>query len=149
MDRFLRGALAAVFACVIALTAACDNGGSSTPTSATPAAPTNPPTTELFSGSVPVGRFDFHTFTTTQSGEIDATLMTAGPPTTIFMGFALGIPSSDLSACSVDATAETATQPSTVAQLSFMAPAGLYCVSVFDIGNAAVPIGYSVQVVHH
>src|SRR5882724_701169 len=69
-------------------TAACNNGSSTTTTASTL------PTTETFSGTVGVGSSDFHSFTVAQSGTVNVTLNTAGPPSTIFMGLGLGTPSS-------------------------------------------------------
>jgi len=123
--------------------AACDNGSSSltVPSTATATA-----TTETFSGSVDVGGVAFHPFTITQAGAVNITLVSAGPPATIFMGLGIGLPSG--STCTLLASASTVTQAGTVAQLSGTAQAGSYCVQVYDVGNQLASISYTVTVSH-
>ena len=72
---------------LVAATAAC--GGASGDNSAI-TAPTGTMVTDTFTGTVPVGGLDFHNFTVTTGGTVNATLVAAGPPPTITMGFAIG-----------------------------------------------------------
>ena len=82
-----------------------------------------------------------------QTGEVDITLTAAGPPSTIFMCLGLGTLSG--SSCVFLAGDTTRVQASTSPQLSGPSiPAGTYCVAVYDIGNQAAPVTYSVTVVH-
>jgi hypothetical protein len=124
-------------------TAAACNSNSGPTTSPAPSAPS---VTETFTGTVPVGGSDSHQFVVAQGGEVDVTLTAAGPPATIFMGIGLGAPS-------------TATCPHTFGELrsvqagpniagNVFLNAGTYCVDVFDVGNQAVPVTYTVTVAH-
>ena len=97
-------------------------------------------------GTVAVQGSDFHNFTVAKSGQIDVTLTTAGPPSSIFMGLGIGVPSG--TTCSLLSNASVNTQAGSTAQLSGTAPAATYCVVVFDIGNQTTPIDYAVTVAH-
>jgi len=132
-------------ALVGAFVAACNNGGSSSTTSPTP-----PSTTTTLSGTVQpgVGNYDFQQFTTAAAGEIDVSLTAAGPPPTIQVGLGLGSMSSDGTTCLLSTTFQTVVSASATPVWSVSAPAGVYCVEVVDIGNAAVPISYTVIVAH-
>jgi hypothetical protein len=126
---------------------ACDTGDSGPglqPTIVTP-----PAKTETFTGTVAVGSSDVHVFTAANGGEVDITLIAAGPPATIVMGVGFGAPSIlTLGACSLYSNGVINTAAGTTAQLTGTAPAGSYCVAVFDVGNQAAPINYSLTVVH-
>jgi hypothetical protein len=138
----MRGIAAATL--VLALTSVgCDNSNSD---NGTPA-PSGPQTTETFTGTVAVGvgMNDFHNFTVAQAGEVDVTLTAAGPPSTIFMGLGIGTGGT---ACALLTNGTTTTPAGTTAQLTGTVNAGTYCVEVYDVGNATVPITYSVTVAH-
>jgi hypothetical protein len=126
-----------------AAVAACS--GSST--SSTVPTPSGTTTTDTFTGTVPVQGLDFHNFTITTGGTVNATLVSAGPPATITMGFAIGTPGST-GVCSLLSGAQVAVSAGSTAQLTGTLAAGTYCVEVFDIGNAAGPIAYTVTVAH-
>ena len=126
--------------CLAMLAAACDNG-SSTPV-LTPATIS----TEMFTGTVAVQGSDFHNFTVAQNGQVDVTLTTAGPPSSIFMGLGIGVPSG--TTCSLLTNASVSTQAGATAQLSGTAAAATYCVVVFDVGNQSAPVDYAVTVAH-
>lgn len=127
----------------LALTMAACSGSDSTATLTTPAATT---TTETFTGTVPVGGVSFSPFTVAQAGTVSVTLTAAGPPATIFMGLGIGTPSA--STCAVITSDSTITPASATAQLSGTVAAGAYCVQVYDVGNQATPVTYSVTVAH-
>jgi hypothetical protein len=129
---------------LVAATAAC--GGSSSDNSNI-TAPTGTLVTDTFTGTVPVGGLDFHNFTVTAGGTVNATLVAAGPPSTITMGFAIGTPGTT-GVCSLLSGAQVTTPPGTTAQLTGSLAAGTYCVEVVDVGNAAGPIAYTVTVAH-
>jgi hypothetical protein len=132
---------------VLAATAAAAcNGGSTTglPTTTVPAASL---TTENFTGTVAVGGTDAHTFTMSQAGELDVTLTAAGPPSTIFMGLGIGTPNGATCVFLTSGTANVQAGASPQLSGSSIA-AGTYCVAVYDIGNEASPVNYSVTVVH-
>jgi hypothetical protein len=121
-------------------------GGSSSTTS--PSGPTTDPTTETFTGTVPVGGSDMHPFNIALSnGQVNIILTQAGPPSTIFMGLGVGAPSG--STCALFSGGSTVVQAGTVAQLSGTAGAGAYCVQVYDVGNQSADVTYSVTVTHY
>ena len=103
---------------------------------------------------MPVLGTDIRTFTTAQTGEIDVTLTAVGPPPTISVGLGLGTPSADASVCTISPISSgslaVVTPAGTSPQLTpVSAPAGTYCVTVVEVGNALGPLTYSVTVVHH
>jgi hypothetical protein len=130
----------------LALTCVACSGGSSS-SGLTPMVITPPASTETFTGTVPVGGNAVHPFTLTAGGEIRVTLTAAGPPPTIQMGLGIGSPSVT-AACSLFANGAVGTAAGTTAQLVGTAPAGPYCVAVFDVGNQTDAISYSISVVH-
>ena len=83
----------------------------------------------------------------TTGGTVNATLVAAGPPPTITMGFAIGTPGTS-GVCSLLSGAQVTTPPGSTAQLTGSLAAGTYCVEVVDVGNAAGPIDYTVTVAH-
>jgi hypothetical protein len=101
---------------------------------------------QTFSGTLAVHGANTHPFTVQQIGEVDVTLVSAGPPPTIAVGLGLGTPSG--STCSLLATV-TATAGVHVPQISgTVTKAGSYCLSVFDVGSLVSPITYTVTVAH-
>jgi len=70
----------------------------------------------------------------------------AGPPATIFMGVGIGTPSA--TTCATISGDSTIAPASTTAQLTGTLAAGSYCVQVYDVGNEASPVTYSVTVAH-
>jgi hypothetical protein len=143
-----RAAIVVLPLAVLLVSAGCSSDSSS---STTPTAPSTNPTTEMFSGTVPVGGSDFHNFTVALSnGQVNIILTQAGPPATIYEGLAIGTPSGTTPpTCSILTGGSTQAQASTVAQLTGTANAGTYCVLVYDIGNQAQDITYSVTVSHY
>lgn len=127
------------------LASAC---GSSDTNSTTATGPSATPTTEVFTGTVPIGGSDSHSFNVTLSnGQVNVILTAAGPPTTIFMGLGIGTPSG--TTCTLLSGGSLATPAGTIAQLSGTAQAGTYCVAVYDVGNQTADITYSVTVTHY
>ncbi|HZR25009.1 MAG TPA: hypothetical protein VFA59_15555 [Vicinamibacterales bacterium] len=141
----MRRAAFVILAAVVAT--ACDNSSDST-ASSTGLSATAVATTESFTGTIPVGGTDFHSFTVVAGGgTLSATLTAAGPPSTIFMGLGIGTPGSGV--CAILPNAATSTQAAATPQLSGTIGAGTYCVSVFDIGNQSAPVTYAVTVSHY
>ena len=126
---------------------ACTGNGS-TGSNLVPTVITGTPVTETFSGTVPVGvgNSDIHTFTVTLSGDVAVTMTAAGPPPTISMG--VGVGSMSGSTCSLLSGGSGTFQAGTSTQLSGIIAQGAYCVVVFDVGNASVPVSYTVTVTH-
>src|SRR5262249_40411509 len=96
------------------------------------------------------GGADFDKFTTSQSGDIDVTLLSAGPPSTIFLLVGLGTLSADGASCALSSSVTVITQPGSAAQIAATASAGTFCVAVQDYYSLVLTaISYTVQVVHH
>jgi hypothetical protein len=131
----------------LTLTVAGCSGSNSTNAVTTPAAPT---VTETFPGTVSYQGVDFHTFNVAQSGTLNVTLTTAGPPPTIWMGVGIGTPSA--SACGLISNSTSTVTPAGVAapQLTGTLAPGTYCVQVYDVGNLSPggAVTYSVTVAH-
>lgn len=139
-----------VAALMLALTAAGCHSNSTTSTTTTPTAPTPtvPLVTETFKGTVPVGGSDFHTFTVSQTGEVDVTLTAAGPPSTIAESLGVGT-LSDPTTCTPAAGSTLTTQAGSMPQLAGSSvAAGTLCIQVSDAGNQTAPITYTVVVAH-
>ena len=141
MKRLLAGLV--LVACT-----AC-SGGSNSGSSTAPSTPPLAPTSETFTGTVPVGGSDTHSFVVNLSnGQVTADLTAAGPPTTIAMG--LGIGSVANGACALFTNLSVITTPGPSAQTGGSnVPSGTYCVAVVDVGNQLVDISYSVTVTHY
>jgi hypothetical protein len=140
-----RRVVAVSAAALLSLSACSSSSGNTTVT-----APSTNPTTDVFSGTVPVGGSDSHNFTVTLSnGQVNIILTQAGPPATIYEGLAIGTPSGTTPPCSILTGGSTLAQASTVAQLSGTANAGTYCVVVYDVGNQTGDLTYSVSVSHY
>jgi hypothetical protein len=142
MNRILAGAVV-----LGALTTGGCNNSSTSATAPTAAAPS---ISETFTGVVSAldthNGSDFHNFTVTQSGTVNLTLNAAGPPTTIQMGVGLGQPTAGTCPHTFGAVSPVQAGPNVIGSTSLNA--GTYCVDVYDIGNAAQPINYSVTVAH-
>ena len=62
------------------------------------------------------------------------------------MGLGLGtVPTTGDAVCNLFSNLFGTTPAGTAAQISVGAPAGMYCVEVFDFGNALQPIAYTVE----
>ncbi len=114
MTRSTTLGLALAFVAAMSATAAC--GGASGDNSNI-TAPTGTLVTDTFTGTVPVGGLDFHNFTVTTGGTVNATLVAAAPPSTITMGFAIGTPGTT-GVCSLLSGAQVTTPPGSTAQLT-------------------------------
>jgi hypothetical protein len=114
-----------------------------------PSAPSAAPgtTTDSFSGTVTVGGRDIHSFSVASLGEVDVTLTAAGPPSTIFMGLAIG--SFANGTCSLLGNGSAIAQAGTLPQLTGSLDVGTYCIDVFDAGNQTGAVNYSVNVSHY
>jgi hypothetical protein len=112
----------------------------------TPTAPTDPPKTDTFTGTVQVNGRAIHNFTVEKSGPVSVTLTGASPPTSIVMGIAIGTPGEG--ACGVLQGATVNTAAGSAAQLTGVVSPGTLCVTIFDVGNQTAAVTYTVSVVH-
>jgi hypothetical protein len=138
MSRFFTAA--SVLALVLATTAGC--GDDTTPT--TPTEPTTPTATETFSGAVNRNGAVTHTFTVSRSGLLTATLTTLAPDSTLVVGISLGTWNG--TTCQIVLANDRATQGSVVTGNG--GSAGNFCVRIYDVGNVAETVEYTVTVVH-
>ena len=139
MGRGIYGRLFAILLAACAV-AGCDDN--------TPTLPTTPtlPVTETFTGQVTQSGSSIHTFSTTSSGAIAATLKAIGTDNTLVVSFALGTWTG--TACSVVLENPAATGGAILT--GTMSGAGTLCVRVGDQGNivASQPAAYTIEVTH-
>ncbi len=130
-----------------ALASAC---GDSTTTTSPSATTTATSTTEMFSGSLPVGGTAFYSFTVAASGDVALTLASTttapvGPavPSRLMLG--IGTPSGF--GCTV--TSSIVAEAGLTAQLTAPnAGAGIYCVSVADVEGLRSATSFVIRIVH-
>ena len=114
----------------------------------TPTTPTPVSVTDTFSGAVLTNSAQTHTFSTTTSGRVTATLKAIGADNTLVVGFGLGTWNTTTSSCSIVLANDAA--PGGAVLTGTMTGAGSLCVRVYDVGNitAAASAAYTVEVVH-
>jgi hypothetical protein len=137
MDRVL------LAVCAMALSAC----GSASPTASDPTSTTTAPTrtTETFPGMLAQGGAVYHLFNVQQQGQVDITLTKTEPLATIILG--LGIAQTSGGQCiPVLLAYNNAAQAGTV--MSGTAGVGSYCAVVYDLGNVADPVTYTLTVTH-
>ncbi len=129
-----------LFATLALATAACSSN--STPT-APAAAPT---TTDTFAGALVQNGSNIHTFAITQAGEVDATLASVSPLSTLALGFVLG--TFDGTNCNAALENDNSRQGQLLSGATSGSATG--CVRVFDVGNIApgATVNYTVTVAH-
>ena len=122
---------------------ACDNGPSIEDNPIV-TAPITSPVTESFASQLFVGGSASRTFTAAKAGTATITLVSAGPPTTVKLGFGIGVPDALGSGCLFTRSAEAA-----VAGTSFSLPvdAGTYCVRVYDTGTLTANTAFAITIV--
>ena len=146
MRTVRRPCVAAVVAAAALTATACNNNP---PSTFTPTIVAPPAKTETFTGTVAVGSSSSHAFTSSNYGQLDVTLTSAGPPATIVMGLGVGIPVSATDpTCQLSSTNAVSTAAGPTPQLSGNLQAGSYCVEIFDVGQQTDVVTYSVTVVH-
>jgi hypothetical protein len=123
--------------------AACDDSSITSPTS--PAVETS----QLFSGTLPVGGSAFSSYTLAQPGTLELTLASVsldsrGSTLTTPLGFGNGTPNG--TGC--DITSSVTSPPGLQVQMRRAIGAGTYCVRVFDVGNLTAPVNFAVRMVH-
>lgn len=123
--------------------AAC--GDDNLPTGPTPTGP--PPTTTVnFTGTLNQNGAATHTFTSSASGTLTATLTALGPDSTQVIGLSLGTWNGNV--CQIVLAKDNATQGSIVT--GGVSAFGNLCVRIYDVGTitAAQPVTYEIQVIH-
>jgi hypothetical protein len=132
----------------LALALLASASGSSSSTTASTPATTAPPAatvTDTFNGTVLVGSKDVHAFTVSAEGAVTVMLTAASPPATVVMGVGIGTPSGSNCALLAGAAATLAAGSGPPAGIL---TTGAYCVVVYDVGNQASAVTYTVTVNH-
>jgi hypothetical protein len=141
MTKPIRMGRALLVVCAMAL-AACGSPTASDTTSTT-TTPTR--TTETFPGTLTQGGAVYHLFMVQQQGQVDITLAKTEPLATIILG--LGIAQTSGGQCiPVLLAYNNAAQAGTI--MSGTAAVGSYCAVVYDLGNVADPVTYTLTVTH-
>src|SRR5258707_7132124 len=99
--------------------------------------------TDTFTGTLVAKASDGHLVTVAKDGNIDVTLTTLTPTTTITVGLGVGNPVAE--GCSL-LIYNNGAQAGTL--LSGSAGPGSYCVIVYDVGNVTNTLSYTISVVH-
>lgn len=113
--------------------------------------PTSPTTTTpapiLFTGTLQPMATRFYSYTLTSAGTITAMLASLehhGVPTGTAVELGIGIPAG--TGCAVESP--TTATPSLIPQVRQDASTGTYCVRIADRAGLAVPLNFTVRVVH-
>ena len=115
-------------------------------TTTTAASPTpTSPVTETFSGQFVPGGSASRSFTSASSGTVSLTLAQVGPPADLVVGFGVGIPQANGSACYLAQSVETGASSSP--QLTVPVDPGAYCVRLYDLGTMAAQVAFTVTIV--
>src|SRR4026209_2297685 len=122
------------------LLAACDQAGTSTALDR----PTTPPNKIVpFNGTLQLLATDTYSFTVTQDGYVEVTLLRLAAPAGTTVSLAVGTPSL-VGTCAPNHTVTTAAGPS--AQIVGTGITGTLCVTITDIGNLTSPALYTITV---
>lgn len=114
---------------------------------ATPTTPTTPvQITETFTGSVNQNGAVTHSFSSTTSGTLTATLSVLGPDSTQVIGMSLGTFSGNV--CTTVLSNDRATQGTVIS--GGVSSLGSLCVRAYDVGtiSAAEPFTYEITISH-
>ena len=122
-----------------AAAAACSEGTTTTPTPITP-----PVLTDTYSGTLNTNGAASYTFTTSQSGDVQATLTALAPNSALLVGLSLGTWNG--TSCQIVLANDKATQFSRI--VGTASSAGSFCVRIYDVGNVIDPATYEIQVAH-
>ena len=155
----MRGFKTVAFAAVFGMMAGC--GGSSTPT---PTAPTYTFTTDTFSDGVLLQNSDInspdfgpvgtpHRITITQAtsqfpGEVDVTIASLGPLSTITVGIGLTTWNNSTQSCDLPLQLTTSSAKVGVTVSGQVTAPGDLCVALFDVGNVQGSSTYTLTIVH-
>jgi len=120
----------------------CDNGPTVTTDPVAPVLPSTP-ITETFSSQLSVGGSSLRSFTTQLSGSATVTLVSAGPPSNVSLGFGIGVPDATTAACYL---ARSVVAPAG-ATFTMAVDRDTYCVKVYDPGTLTAATTFSVKIV--
>ena len=138
--RMKHGLLEGSVIVALLFAAACDQAGTITELPR----PTTPPAKVVsFSGTLQPKGTDSYTFTVTQEGYVEATLLGLGAEAGTTVGLGIGTASA---AATCAAIQSVTTGPGTAAQIIGTGLPGTLCVTVFDVGNLTAPALYTITV---
>jgi hypothetical protein len=131
------------------LSAGCGSSSTSpsTTTTTTTTVPALATTSETFTGTLPVGGSIFYSFTVSQAGTVNATLVSiggAGVPSTVLVRLGIGTPG-DAGCTSTNALVIKA---GSTAQVTASQQPGLFCVFLADVGNLFAAADFTLTVDH-
>jgi hypothetical protein len=106
-------------------------------------------TTGAFVGQLSSGASRFYSFTVRDGGTVSVMLASVTAPATgaaldVPLGLGLGVPAG--TGCALSRSVQTAS--ALTAQLSAPAPAGVHCVSVYDVGAVRAPVNFAIRFNH-
>ena len=130
---------------VLVLAVAAASCGNSTPTTTIPTTPTPVTSTETFTGTLNKNGANTHTFFTSATGTVQATLTALTPDSTTSVGFSMGTFTG--STCAILLANDNAVKTSVITG-SVNSVGGSLCIRVYDIGKVTQETSYEVQVVH-
>lgn len=104
------------------------------------------PVTETLAGALAVRGTTTHTFSIAQGGTISLTLTSVSPPATAVIGLGIGVPNATGAGCNLTRVVNTGAGSSP--QLTATVETGIYCVSVYDVGNLADVGSFALTIVH-
>ena len=122
-----------------AAAAACSNNTTTAPTT-----PTVSTITDTYSGTLNQNGAASFTFTTSQSGNIQATLTALAPDSAVLVGLSLGTWNG--TSCQIVLANDKATQFSSIT--GTVSSSGSLCVRIYDVGKIVDPTTYEIQVIH-
>jgi type II secretory pathway pseudopilin PulG len=143
------GRLALAAAAALLMVACGDDNNNSTPTTPTASCTLTDISgcvSETFTGTVNQNGAITHNFTTTNSGNLSATLSVLGPDSTQVIGMSLGTSSGGV--CTAVLSNDRSTQGSVI--VGAVSSLGSICVRAYDVGTitAAEPFTYEITVLH-
>jgi hypothetical protein len=99
--------------------------------------------TETFNGELGAGGSGTHAFNVSQAGNLDATLTSLSPQSSITVGFGVGQVTT--SGCALISVTESGRVGS---DLTGPVNPGAYCVTIYDVGNVQGSVSYTLTIVH-
>jgi tetrahydromethanopterin S-methyltransferase subunit C len=124
--------------------AALVTAGCADPTAPTTPTPALPTIAETFSDTLLVLGANTHSFSVNAIGAVRVTLSSVEPGASVGLG--IGTPS--LGSCSVIDRVDAAVAGKAVLLSGTATVPGLYCVTIFDLGNLVEPAVYTINVLH-
>jgi hypothetical protein len=107
-------------------------------------------TTEIFTGTLPVGGLRFYSFTVPRDSAYSvllASLGTSQSPALPDLAVGLGIGTPAGTSCRV--TEAVVTTPALARQIDSWTTDGIHCVAIYDVGNLREPVSFAIRFTHY